>query len=153
MGRVSLSSLTLRLHPHSRPFLLARVRVHPRAYVCIIYATKKVNSGIAWSENKTFKPKRSIQGTSWWLPSQEWGRDLSLSRATGLPSEMFEASWCARALWFHTGHAGILSTHLMLTRFLLVLKMSVLDIIRETVSLLSVSPQVCLENGKRDCER
>ena len=32
----------------------ARVRVHPRVYVCMIYATQKVNSGIARSENKTF---------------------------------------------------------------------------------------------------
>ena len=96
--------------------------------------TQKVNSGIAWSENKPSKLKRSIQGTSWWLPSQEWGRDLFLSRATGPPYEMFEASWCVRAIWSHTGHASILSTHLMLSRFLLVLKMSVLDIIRLTAS-------------------
>ena len=38
---VSLSSLTISLHPHSRPFLLAHVRVHLRVYVCIIYGDTK----------------------------------------------------------------------------------------------------------------
>ena len=36
VGRVSVSSLTLRFHPDFRPSD-AQVHVHPRVYVCIIY--------------------------------------------------------------------------------------------------------------------
>ena len=102
---------------------------------------QKVNSSIAWSESKTSKLKRSIHGTSWWFPSKEWGRYLYWSRATGLPFEMFEVSWChARYLISYRACGYLIYTpSLMLSRFLLVLKMSVLDIIRKTASFQGFS--------------
>ena len=109
----------------------ARVRVHPRVYVCMIYATQKVNSGMP-----DLKTKHSVK--------KVYSRHKLVTSFTGMGERsIFKSSrrptirnvrgivMSARYLIpYRSCGAGILSTHLMLSRFLLVLKMSVPDTIR-----------------------
>ena len=128
--------LSLQSHSPFAPSLQTfPARARSRASTCKCMhnlCDTKENLGIAYSENTTFKLKRSIQDSSLWLPSQERGRSIFKSCHRPTIRNVRGIVMCARYLIPYRSCGYLVCTpSLMLSRFLLVLKISsVLDIIR-----------------------
>ena len=130
-----------------------RVRVHPRVYVCIIYGDTKDKfwDCLIWKQNiqaKKVSSRHKLVISFKGMGERSIYIFKSCHRST---IRNVQGIMMSRALFDLIPVMRVSCLHIMLSRFLLVFKMSVLDIIRETASFLA--SEVCLENGKRDCER